>query len=150
MANPVPYQDELVWVGSTGSVFTVPMYRIAGPYAPANGEFSTRTFLMPHEPMWVNVDARWHGRLNNSYLGGGCDEGCAAYFYANVLDADTGKEIPEYGVDHAQPAMDVDLLQMQLQLRGKGDVITTSGLSGPHVRLRIHFRDATVFAVGAG
>ena len=64
MAPPVAVGDELLWVGSTGSVYTLPMFRIAGLYAPANAEFSTAAFTMPSEPLWLNAAARWHGRMN--------------------------------------------------------------------------------------
>ena len=64
MAPPVAVGDELLWVGSTGLVYTLPMFRIAGLYAPANAEFSTQEFTMPSEPLWLNAAARWHGRMN--------------------------------------------------------------------------------------
>ena len=55
------------------------MHRIAGIYAPANGEFCTPIFTVPPEPMWANADVSWHGQLNTTYDGiRGCDEGCAA------------------------------------------------------------------------
>ena len=49
---PVPFRDELVWVGSTGLVYTLPALRIAGLYAPANGEVSTVNFTVPESALW--------------------------------------------------------------------------------------------------
>ena len=72
MAPPVAIGDELLWVGSTGSVYTLPMFRIAGLYAPANAEFSTAAFTMPSEPLWLNAAARWHGRMNRERLNPRC------------------------------------------------------------------------------
>ena len=140
-----------MWVGSTGAVFTLPLYRIAGIYAPANGEFNTPAFTVPSTALWVNLDARWYGQLNTTYHGvRGCDEGCAAYFYASVLDAVTGQEIPGYGVEQTNPMMDVNAVQVPLQWRGGGGhgMVDTTPLVGTHVKLRLHFRDATVYAVG--
>ena len=47
MAPPIAFGDDLLWIGSTGLTYSVPMYRIAGIYAPANGEFSTGAFDYP-------------------------------------------------------------------------------------------------------
>jgi len=76
MSQPVVHNDQHVWVSDTG-VYALPLYRIAGMYAPANGEFSTHLFAVPAAGLtglWVNVDAKWRGNL----VTGGCDEGCAA------------------------------------------------------------------------
>jgi hypothetical protein len=152
MAQPVGLGDELVWVGS-GVVYTLPMFRIAGIYAPANGEFSTSAFTVPAtSPVWVNADVSWHGMLNTTFDGvRGCDEGCAAYLFAAVLDADTGAEIAGYGVNETVAKMNIDGLRLVLQWRdgATGEVVDTTSLGGRRVRLRLYFRDATVFAVGA-
>merc|ERR1719198_742965 len=111
MAAPVPVADELVWVGSTGQVYTLPSLRVAGMYAPANGEFSTPPFTVPSTPLWINVDAKWKGRL----VTGGCDEGCAAYTFVSVLDSDTGEEVPGYGMRDVVPLTDVDDLRFILK-----------------------------------
>merc|ERR1712232_175259 len=152
MASPVAFQDELAWVGSIGLVYTLPMFRIAGIYAPANGEFNTLQFEVPEQPLWINANARWYGKLITKYDGvQGCDEGCAAYLYATVLDATTGDEIPGYGVEQAHVMMDADGLRLPLQWKtADGKLIGSEGLVGKQVRLRIYFRDTTVYAVGAG
>ena len=115
MAPPVAFNDTLLWVGSTGQVFTLPQFRIAGVYAPANGEFSTDVFTIPSTPMWANVVARWYGGLPSQHSGGGCDEGCNAYFFCAILDAESGKELPGYGVNETVVRMDVDALRLPLR-----------------------------------
>jgi hypothetical protein len=167
MAPPVAVRDELVWVGSTGRVYTLPAYRVAGLYAPANGEVSTPNFTVPAAaPLWINAAAKWAGRE----VTGGCDEGCAAYVFAAVLDAATGEEIPGFGVKQALPMKDVDGLRLPLRWKkgasGSADgaadgagadgaapapsTVNSTRLAGRDVRLRIYFRDATVYAVGSG
>ena len=170
MAQPVGYADSMLWVGSTGSVYTLPQFRIAGLYAPANGEISTQAFTMPTAPLSVNADVHWDGMLNTSYDGiRGCDEGCAAYLFASVLDAVTGIELPGYGVNESIVQMDVDGLRLPLLWRTKSnasdyiasnttsatpanedqDVVGTTALAGRRVQLRLYFRDATIYAVSA-
>lgn len=153
MAPPVPFLSDqvLLWVGS-GKIYTLPAYRIAGIFAPANGVFSTPEFTAPNEPIWVNADVSWYGKLNTTFDGKqGCDEGCAAYLFAEVLDAKTGKELPGYGVMNTKPIMAADGLKLRLEWEGKDrSIVDTVQLAGKRVRLRLHFRDATVYAVGAG
>ena len=65
MSQPVVYDQRHVWVSDT-AVYTVPLYRIAGIYAPANAEFATRPFALPAsgiKSLWLNADASWHGDL---------------------------------------------------------------------------------------
>ena len=72
------------------------------------------------------------------------------YVFAAVLDGVTGDELAGYGVGDTVPMEDVDGLRLPLKWRGRsGTTIDTSPLAGKLVRLRIYFRDATVFAVGA-
>ena len=71
--------SQLLWVDA-GSVYTLPAERIAGIYAPANGEFSSPVFTMPdgatavNSGLYLNAAAKWQGQL----ITGGCDEGCNA------------------------------------------------------------------------
>ena len=148
MAPPVPHAEQLLWVGSTGSVYTLPMYRIAGIYAPANGEFSSPVLTVPTEPLWVNANVSWHGQLKTTFEGvRGCDEGCAAYLYAAVLDAASGEELEGFGVAQTVPMMDVDGQRLPLRWKNGRD---TASLVGKRVRVRLYFRDAYVYALGAG
>ena len=76
MAPPVLYNGDLVFVDN-GAVYTLPGGRIAGLYAPANGRFTTPSFMIPsaNPTLSLNVNASWGRKL----VTGGCDEGCAAY-----------------------------------------------------------------------
>ena len=70
--------------------------------------------------------------------------------YAAVLDGTTGEELPGYGVSETIPMEDVDGQRLPLTWRGHdGTVVDTSPLKGRLVKLRIYFRDATIYAVGA-
>ena len=68
-----------------------------------------------------------------------------------MLDADTGDELTGYGVDNASPKMGTNGLKLLLQWKGKnnGEPVDTTPLAGRRVRLRVYFRDATVYAIGA-
>ena len=105
--------------------------------------------------LWVNANVSWHGQLKTTYDGvRGCDEGCAAYIYATVLDASTDQELPGYGLEQTIAMMNVDGQQMPLRWRqgggGGGAPYDTSSLAGRRVRVRFYFRDATIYALGAG
>ena len=97
-------------------------------------------------PLWINAAAKWKGHE----VTGGCDEGCDACVFVAVLDAATGAEVEGYGMKDVVAMADVDGLRLVLQWKGSGSaVVNSTALAGRQVRLRIYFRDATVFAVGA-
>ena len=71
--------------------------------------------------LWVNANVSWHGQLKTTYDGvRGCDEGCAAYLYAAVLDASTDRELPGYGLEQTIAMMNVDGQHMPLRWRQGG------------------------------
>ena len=82
----------------------------------------------------------------------GCDEGCAAYLFAAVLDAETGEELAGYGVNDTSALTAADGLRLPLLWRSgaggeggnNGTTVDTAPLAGRRVRLRLYFRDATV------
>lgn len=138
------------------------MYRIAGLYAPANGEFNTPNFTVPSgTPLWINAAATWKGKE----ITGGCDEGCGAYIFVAILDALTDNEIEGYGVNNAVPLLNVDGLRLLIQWKKRASenqatgksvfkssdtsYVNSTALAGRNVKLRIYFRDATIYAVGA-
>ena len=43
-----------VWASGPTGASALPIYRVAGIRAPANGEFSTRQFEYPSEGLWIN------------------------------------------------------------------------------------------------
>ena len=87
MAQPATLNGKHVFVGSNEQVLSVPQYRISGLYSYSNAELVTPAFAVPAgaaaPPIALNANATWSGRL----VTGGCDEGCAAYIYVEVLDA---------------------------------------------------------------
>ena len=70
------YAGRHIWVADTG-VFQLPLYRLSGLYAPANGEVSTALFALPTagiDGLWLNAAAGWKGGLVSGYTGVGCVE----------------------------------------------------------------------------
>ena len=80
-ARPWFCLQEHLWL-SAGQVWSLPLYRLAGLYAPANGEMSTAPFAWPAGGVTVNAALKWRGRT----VTGGCDEGCAGYLFFELLD----------------------------------------------------------------
>eukprot|EP01043_Picozoa_sp_COSAG02_P053907 COSAG02_NODE_6023_length_3869_cov_1.528382_2_plen_440_part_00 len=103
------YRRHHVFASLQGGAASVPLYRIAGIHAPANGEFSTRPFVMPAAGLWLNADAHWtlppHVYMVEQGDAGPdckvcsktclracfgkhkCDIGCQAYIMAELQDA---------------------------------------------------------------
>lgn len=86
MAQPATYMDKHVWIGSTGLVYSLPLYRIAGLYTISNAEMSTAVLTLPSQPLVLNADVHWKGGTTTH----GCDEGCAAYVFVELVDPGTG------------------------------------------------------------
>ena len=57
---------------------------MGGVYAPANGEFSTGTFEMPTEPLWLDAEVKWQGG-NHVGVPEGSDEGHQAPVCSLIL-----------------------------------------------------------------
>ena len=51
----------------------------------------------------MNAEASWQGGT----ITGGCDEGCNAYIFAELLDAKTGAAIDGYTRNESEPLMNV-------------------------------------------
>jgi hypothetical protein len=142
MSQPATIDDKHVWIGS-GRVYSLPLYRIAGLYSPSNAELVTTPLVVPSDPLAINADAHWQGRLLPT---GGCDEGCAAYIYVEILDLTTGVAKPGYDRVAFETIMDANSTALPLQWGN--DSHTTAPLAGETVRVRIGFRDAIVYALG--
>lgn len=77
--------------------------------------------------------------------------------YVTILNGTTGAEVPGYGAKRSIAMKNFDDLRRPLLWKKvdkymkhtSNDTINTLPLAGSAVRLRIHFRDATIFAVGA-
>ena len=137
-------QDRSPFAGARRqAVYTLPLYRVAGIYAPANGEFSSRPFALPAggaQGLWLNADAAWKGNL----VTGGCDEGCAAYIMVELLTAADGRTVP--GFERSKCVL-MNTGGLQLPLRWQG--APAAPPAGTQVRLRFYFRDATIYAFGS-
>ena len=173
MEQPVSTSSAHIWIDN-GIVWGLPLYRLAGVYSPGNGEFATKTFAMPAEPLWLNAEATWgtwseggvgpwqsFARASPTYDGnyvGGADEARAAYIMVALENATTGKTISGY---EAQRCLFTNVTSLSMPIIW-GEPIVPPGSNAPPlppakkvapgspVRLRFLFRDATIFAVGAG
>ena len=59
MAQPATFQGKHVWVGSTGAVYSLPLYRIMGLYSASNAEAATHLLMVSPVPLAINADARY-------------------------------------------------------------------------------------------
>ena len=143
--SPIHQGDAHVFVAD-GTVWQAPTFRIAGLYAPANGEFTTPEAVLLDQAslarLHLNARASWHGRL----IGGGCDEGCQAYVMVEIQDAATGDVLPGYEKERSL-MIDVDGLRLPLRWNGTA---TASWTKPKSVVFRIYFRDATIYSLGFG
>merc|ERR1711920_1114367 len=143
MAQPLVHDDKHMWVDN-GKVWGLPLYRMSGIFTSSNAEFSTQAFAMPASQLWVNAQVLWHG---GNHVGEpeGCDEGCAAYLMAELQDAETGKAFPGYEKKNCI-IMNKDGLRLPLAW----NTTETAPRGGTPVQVRFFFRDATIYAIGAG
>ena len=140
MAPPVTFEGKHVWVGSTGTVYSLPLYRITGLYSASNAEAATHALTVPTHPLAINADARWYG----STVTGGCDEGCSAYIFVEVVGATSGQVVPGYSRYNFTTLMNVSGGELPLLWGGN---LSTVPLAGKEVQLRIAWRDATLYAL---
>jgi hypothetical protein len=133
---PVVFRDRLLWLQSSGG-YGVPLHRIAGVYSRANGEFSTRRFVMPKRPLRLNAKALWHGDKSDG-------QQRQAYIMVEVLDE---KDKPIAGFEKEKCIfLDKDGLRLPLRWKGRD----AAALAGRTVSMRFYFRDATIYAVETG
>ena len=137
--------DTMVWVGS-GEVYTLPLHRAVGIWAPANARVRARppfdlSGATAASKLWLNVDAHWGPKLPQ----GGCDETCAAYVLVELEDAESGKVIEGYDRSSFSPIMDQDGINLPLRWNN-----STMLPSGGNVTVKIWFRAAIVYGVYLG
>jgi hypothetical protein len=138
----VIFRDWHVWYNKeTRDLLGLPAYRLAGYRSVANSEFSTQAFVMPHGPLWINADAHWEMDSDDA-----CSEGCAAYLMVAALDAHSGALLPGYDRGRCV-MMNVNATRLELAWNGSTPLHEVHG--GKQIRLRIYYRDAAVYAVGA-
>eukprot|EP01052_Picozoa_sp_SAG31_P044094 SAG31_NODE_7568_length_1652_cov_1.587250_1_plen_186_part_00 len=144
MAQPVLWRDQHVFVDD-GMVMTVPLYRVAGMYAPANGVFTTQPFIMPRR-LLLNAAAKWHG--HNAATGNRtCDEGCGAYIMVALHHAGAKHPVSKAFAAERCILLNVDDVKLPLLWETDGMATSTTQYLGQAMALRIYFRDATIYAV---
>jgi hypothetical protein len=161
MTNPIVHADTHLWLGSTGTAYTLPLFRLAGLWSEGNAEVAIPLASVPVRALTLNADVSWKGKL----VTGGCDEGCNAYVFAEVQDPVSRAALPGFSRAEALPLMNVDGLRLPLQwghnVGGSGHgmeepsqqharrvpVRSTAELAGRSVVVRIWFRSATLYAL---
>ena len=144
----IPYHviDEVrQHIKSNKHVYGILKHRISGLYAAANGAFSTPLFAYPGEDhyIWVNANASWPSHPDDhSGNPEGCDEGCAAYIMAELLDKNNNV-FPGYNRGNCI-IINQDGLELPLQWN-----VAKSLPPGTPVKLRLYFRDAIIYGIGA-
>jgi hypothetical protein len=136
---------KMAWVGS-GAVYTLPLHRGVGIYAPANARVKVQPAFnlegaTPHTQLFLNADAKWGAKLP----AGGCDETCAAYVLAELLDGQ-GKTIKGYDHKSFDAIMDQDGINLPLTWNGSARLPTNQ----KSIVVKLWFRAAKVYAVYLG
>ena len=125
----------------TQDLLGLPAYRLVGYKSEANSEFSTHAFAMTSTPLWINADVRWEMES-----GVGCFDGCAAYLMVAALDANSGAVLPGYDRSRCV-MMNVNGTRLELTWNGSAPLHEVHG--GEQIRLRVYYRDAVIYAIGA-
>lgn len=135
---------KMIWVGS-GEVYTLPLHRGVGLYAPANARVKVPAFDLSNATsdtvLMLNADAKWGPKL----LQGGCDETCAAYVLVELED-EKGNIIHGYNRTNFNPIMDEDGINIVLKWNNS----TQLPLGHTSVTAKIWFRAARVYALYMG
>ena len=135
---------KMVWVGS-GAVYTLPLHRAVGLYAPANARVAFPSFDLSTATvatrLFLNADAHWGSPL----LAGGCDETCAAYVMVELEDS-AGNVIEGYDRASFHPIMNHSAINIPLVWKNSSRL----PLGNSHVTAKVWFRAAKVYAIYLG
>ena len=135
---------KMVWVGS-GAVYTLPLHRAVGLYAPANARVTVSAFDLSAATaaaqLFLNADVHWNPPL----LAGGCDETCAAYVLVELEDS-KGNIIEGYDRASFHPIMNQSAINIPLLWNNSSRL----PLGHNTVRAKVWFRAAKVYAVYLG
>eukprot|EP00912_Choanoflagellata_sp_UC4_P001656 UC4_evm1s1052 len=136
---------DMVWVGS-GNVYTLPLHRAVGLWAPANARVRVHPTLDLSQAsnttqLWLNADVRWGPRL----LQGGCDETCAAYVLVELEDESTGKVIEGFDRTSFNSIMDQNAIDLPLRWNNSSRLPKLA-----NVTVKIWFRSSKIYGVYAG
>ena len=134
----------MVWLGS-GAVYTLPLHRAVGLYAPANARVTLPAFDLSAATvatrLFLNADKHWGPPL----LAGGCDETCAAYVLVELEDS-TGSIIEGYDRASFNPIMNQSAINILLLWNNSSRLPRGHG----NVTAKVWFRAAQVYAVYLG
>ena len=145
MAQPVVWNDQHIFVDD-GMIASVPLFRLAGVYAPANGVFTTHPFTMPSR-LHLNAAAKWGGP--DAATGNlTCDEGCGPYIMVALHRAGEAQPVSEAFAAERCILLDVDGVRLPLAWEADGKAASLAEFHGQAMALRIYFRDATIYSVG--
>ena len=136
---------KMIWIDS-GAVFSLPLHRAVGLYAPANARVIVRPAFnlksaTASTKLWMNADAHWGAPL----VQGGCDETCAAYVLVELLDS-SGNVIDGYNHTQFDAIMDQDAINIPLTWNNSSQLPLDKG----EIQVKIWFRAARVYAVYLG
>lgn len=124
----------------SGHLYRIADERIGGIYSKANAEFTTRTFEMPDAGLLLNANvASRHVPAPEPF--------CAhaqGYIMVEIQD-ESGRPIPGFERDKAI-VLDQDSRAIPLEWNGQDG----TAIAGRKVRLRLFFRDSTIYGVAAG
>jgi hypothetical protein len=131
-----------VFIGG-GVVFSLPMHRSVGLFAPANGHFTLkRSFTAGSgDSLFVNANVEWGPKLREY----GCDEGCAPYLGVELHDASSGDILAGYSFDDCDTVLDLNSVAIPVTWHG-----SQSLPSGKSFTVKVMFRAATIYAVYVG
>ena len=160
-----PGAHEHVWL-LNDKLLSLPKFRLGGLYSSANSAFTTAAFALPASGLFLNVDASFHGKWKGSGPATGtplgCDESCNAYVMVGMMRATAADDGEKEGdaksyVNGMEPEncilRNVNSTHVPLAWTpspgegGAGGRAAALPPAGTYVRLRIFFRDATVYAV---
>jgi hypothetical protein len=127
--------------------YALPAWRLGGVYAPATGQFTTSTFLLPAGGLALNVDAKWAGGLTHATIDQ-CDtlhELCQSYVLYELLLH--GVPAPGFTMADATPIQGIDDVAAPLRW-ANSSASAWKALVGQEVALRLTFRDAIIYSLG--
>lgn len=134
---PIITEDEMSFIAG-GSRYVLERDRLAGVYSKSNGAFSTPIFVMPDTPLQLNVVAK---EREIPVIAGRFAPHAQAYVMAELLD-EGGRVIAGYEREKAA-FRNVDSRALPLVWDGRD----ATELAGSKVRLRLYFRDATIYGL---
>lgn len=114
-----------------------------------DGQFETRSFVLPQAGLTLNIDAQWSDGLSDEDAEK-CDplrELCQSYAYAELLDKSGKAVLPGFSAAEAEVIAGVDGPAVPLKWNSTAEL--WAARAGQEVVLRLTFRDAVIYSLGA-